>query len=400
MLWTKREKLILQILKKIPPSFSHGIDHLQNVAQYANALTKKYHGQRDLVVPAALLHDLGRNNPRLHGLESVHLSIRLAKPILKKTGYSPKEIELILQIISDHDQPGLSPKLLESRILKDADFLDGFGIRGILRAVYFTAEAGQPISKAIERLTIRMTARYQSLEFPESKNLAQEQYSLTQLLFSYLKFESDLGKKTYKGKFIVLEGISGTGKETQAKLLAEYLRARGQPCEIVYHPTPLMKEILRLWRAEKGDLFAETFFFIADRHNVVQKKLLPALKAGKIVISLRSYISTLVYQAKNPWQQKLIEYLYSVFDPRPDAIFYFDLKPETALARIEKRTKDTGEIKGKFEKLEALKEKLNKYQRALEKFENVITLDAKKSVDEVHKNIVHSLRNLWQKEEN
>jgi len=400
MLWTKREKLILQILKRKTLSPSHGIDHLENVAQHAAALAKRHKGNRDLVVAAALLHDLGRSKPDLHGQESTRYSVELAKPILKKTGYSQKEIGIIVQIILNHDQPALSPSFLEGRVLKDADFLDGFGIRGLLRSIYYTAEAGEPLSKALQRLTKKMTARYQGLEFPENRYLAQEQYNLTKLLFTHLRLGSNFEKKLYKGKLIVFEGISGTGKETQAKLLAKYLRDRGQSCETVFHPTLAMKEIFNLWRKNKGNAFAETFFFIGDRYDSVHKKLLPALKAGKVVVSLRSHISTMVYQAKNRWQQELIEYLYSIFEPLPDVIFYFDLEAEISLLRIEKRTKDIGEIKGKFEKLEVLKEKRKRYQQILKKFRNVVRLDAAKSVDEVHKNIVHSLQNLWQKEEN
>lgn len=397
MWWTKRENLILNVLKTKTLSPSHGFDHLENVASYAVNLAKKYHGNRDLVVAAALLHDLGRSKPHLHGKKSALYSARLARPILKKVGYSQKETRFILQAILDHDQPSLSSNLLEARILKDADFLDGFGMRGLLRAVYYTAEAGEPLAKVIERLTIKMAKRYRGLEFPETRQLAQEDYNLTKLLVAYLKIKTQFRNKIYQGRLIVFEGISGTGKETQAKRLSRYLRAQGRSNLIIHHPTPNLKEMLNLWRKEKRGLFPEAFFFIGDRFDSTQKKILPALKAGKIVISLRNRVSTLVYQVSNRWQEELIDYLYSIFEPVPDAIFYFYLKPETALARIEKRTKETGEKKGRFEKLVLLKKKQNRYKRILKDFKNVIQVDASKSVDEVHQHIVHSILKLWQK---
>ena len=48
-----------------------------------------------------------------------------------------------------------------------------------------------------------------------------------------------------KGKLITLEGISGTGKETQAKLLQKFLGGRGIKAEIVYHPSPDLKKIFK-----------------------------------------------------------------------------------------------------------------------------------------------------------
>lgn len=392
MKWTKREKSILQVIRKKLASQSHGLNHLINVSQYVLILSKKYNGNRDILVAAALLHDLGRNKPTLHDQKSIDYSIELAKPILEKTDYTQKEIKLILQIILEHDKPFFSSALLESRILKDADFLDGFGFRGLLRAIYYTAEASQPISKAFERINKKMTERFNGLELSESRNIANEQFYLTRLLLSD---HQRSGKKLYKGKLIVFEGISGTGKETQSKLLAEYLNKSGNKTEIVSHPTLELKQILSQWRKYKKDSFSEVFFFIADRYNVIQNKIMPALNQGKIVISLRNYISSLVYQAITQYQHDLIKYLYSTFEPIPDAIFYFDLKAEIALSRIEKRIKETGESKGKFEKIKLLKDKRKKYEHILNKYKNVFRLDASKSIDELHKHIVNSLLDLW-----
>ncbi|OGK16556.1 dTMP kinase [Candidatus Roizmanbacteria bacterium RIFCSPHIGHO2_01_FULL_39_12c] len=196
---------------------------------------------------------------------------------------------------------------------------------------------------------------------------------------------------------MVFEGISGTGKETQAKLLAEFLQKKGEKPEIVYHPTPEMKNILKLWRQNNNEIFSEVFFFLADRFAMVKNKILPALKSGKTVISLRNPISSLVYQAENQFHLDLINYLYSTFDPLPDIVFWFDIKPEVAYQRIESRTKKTGEEKGKFEKLNLLKANSQKYIKILKEFKNVIRIDAEKSIDEIHQNIVDSLVTVWQK---
>lgn len=395
MNWAKREKIIIRELKKNKLSPSHGFDHLENVANFALKLSGVYGGKRDLLFAAALLHDLGRIEPKLHGKNSAQKSAKLAKPILKKAGYRQGEIKLITQIILEHDKVELSSNLLESRILKDADFLDGFGTRGLLRAVYYTAEAGETFEEVLSRIKVKMRKKYEGLEFAESRQIAQEGYSLVRLCLSYLNREK-LEKELYKckGKLIVFEGISGAGKETQAKLLVKYLRGKGRQVEIIFHPTPRLKNTLKEWRKEKIDSVSESFLFIGDRFDIVKRKLLPALRQGKFIISLRNRLSTLVYQGETDWEVKLIEFLYAAFEPQPDILFYFDLEPKIVLLRINKRSRKTGEEKGKFEKLELLKKKRKRYQNLLGNFKNVVIIDASKPIDKIQQDIVKSISDL------
>ena len=103
-----------------------------------------------------------------------------------------------------------------------------------------------------------------------------------------------------RGKLIVFEGISGTGKETQAKLLRDYLSKQKITTQIVYHPTPEMKTILSTWRKlRKIDSIPQVYLLLADRADRVRKVILPALNRGDWVISLRSYLSALVYQGRS-----------------------------------------------------------------------------------------------------
>lgn len=395
MKWTKREQDLIRQLTKIKLSPTHSLDHATNVCQHGLALLRIHGGRRNIVIAAALLHDLGRSKPKLHGAFSVRESLRLAKPLLRKAGYTSGEIKLICQAIAEHDQPNFSSKLLESKILKDADFLDGFGARGILRAAYYTGEAGEPFKKVIKRLKVKMRQRFEGLEFEESKKMAEEQVLLVQLVMSYFQ-KTDWQEKLYQGKYIVFEGISGTGKETQAKLLKKYLEKKGKKVEIIYHPHPRLKERLKNWRKEKISLMTEAFLFTADRHDMAERKLLPALKKGKWVISLRSRITCMAYQGENEWEEDLIDYLFSTFEPKPDLIFYFDLKPKEALKRINKRTAQTGEEKGVFEKIRLLTEKRKRYKKVLVKFHEVFTIDASGTVEEIQEKIQKRVESLWQ----
>lgn len=189
------------------------------------------------------------------------------------------------------------------------------------------------------------------------------------------------------GKFIVLEGISGTGKETQAKLLKEYLADTGIPSQIVYHPTPELKEVLSTWRKSRSiDHITEMYLLLADRSDRVRQVIKPAISKGEWVISLRNWVSALVYQAKTAEERAWVTQEFSRFEPTPDYLFFFDLTPEEAMTRITKRHQETGEPLGKFETLEHLSQKRASYQEVLQSLPH-IRIDANQSIETIHQHI-------------
>ena len=102
--------------------------------------------------------------------------------------------------------------------------------------------------------------------------------------------------------FLVLEGVDGSGKSTQAKLLAEHLReVRGLEVLLVREPGGTeLGDRLRdlLLDPRSGELAPETelFLFMAARSHLVRTRILPALRAGQVVISDRFIWSSVVYQ--------------------------------------------------------------------------------------------------------
>ncbi len=194
------------------------------------------------------------------------------------------------------------------------------------------------------------------------------------------------------GKLIVFEGTSGTGKETQAKLLGEYLSARGIKNHIVYHPSPELKKILSLWRKTRNiDHLSEAYFLLADRANRVEQVIKPALERGEWVISLRNWMSALVYQAKTTADRRHLTKEFAGFEPETNLLFFFDLTPEAALARVMKRHKETGEVLGKFETPELLRQKADAYHSVLKRIPHV-TIDASQSIKKIHQDIISHIR--------
>ncbi|MFN5783946.1 MAG: dTMP kinase, partial [Novosphingobium sp.] len=104
-----------------------------------------------------------------------------------------------------------------------------------------------------------------------------------------------------RGKFIAFEGGEGAGKSTQARLLAEALRARGQACVITREPggTPGAEAIRTLLLGTEGEGWhprAEALLFAAARSDHVERLILPALERGEWVICDRFVDSSRAYQ--------------------------------------------------------------------------------------------------------
>ena len=139
--------------------------------------------------------------------------------------------------------------------------------------------------------------------------------------------------------FIVLEGIDGSGKTTQAKALLRLLRRRNIPALLTREPggTPLGEQ-LRRWLKGRPDLssLAELTLFIAARAQLVEKIINPALKSGVTVLSDRYTASTVAYQGHGRGLDlELIRKLNlaATGGLTPDLTILFDMPPEESLAR-------------------------------------------------------------------
>src|SRR5437868_6949826 len=104
-----------------------------------------------------------------------------------------------------------------------------------------------------------------------------------------------------RGKFIVFDGGEGCGKSTQAKLLREKLEGAGLPVLPVHDPgATRIGEMIRaiLLNPDNNDMAmrCEMLLYMASRAQMMSEKIVPALKAGQVVISDRFVSSTLAYQ--------------------------------------------------------------------------------------------------------
>ena len=140
--------------------------------------------------------------------------------------------------------------------------------------------------------------------------------------------------------FISFEGIDGSGKSTQARALADHLRARGRDVILTREPggSPGAEEIRALvltgdpdrWSAE-----TEILLFTASRRDHLEKTILPGLGQGKTVISDRFADSTRVYQGATRGDLRhMVDNLHALMiGVEPDLTFIVDMDPGIALRR-------------------------------------------------------------------
>lgn len=144
------------------------------------------------------------------------------------------------------------------------------------------------------------------------------------------------------GRFITLEGGEGTGKTTQARLLADALIARGLAVLRTREPggTPGAEAVRRLLLSGEVALvpLAETLLHIAARAEHAARVIRPALEAGTWVVCDRFADSTMAYQG---WGQGVdreqVAALAGMIDLVPDATIVLSVSPATATARLRAR---------------------------------------------------------------
>lgn len=196
------------------------------------------------------------------------------------------------------------------------------------------------------------------------------------------------------GMFITFEGADGCGKTTQQMLAADYLESKGYEVLITREPGAkgLGEDIRKILLDYKGPVSerCESLLFLADRAQHVDNMILPAIENGQIVLCDRYTDSTVAYQGYGRQQnleriKKLNDFATNLL--KPDLTFVFDIDVETSMQRVGKE-KDRMESESK----EFHNRVRNGYLKLAEEEPNRIkVLDAAKSIDEIHEEVVNIL---------
>ncbi|MEZ7957870.1 MAG: dTMP kinase [Rubritalea sp.] len=187
------------------------------------------------------------------------------------------------------------------------------------------------------------------------------------------------------GLFIVIEGIDGTGKSTQAKMLERALVEAGHTVTLDREPSdgPFGKILRdsattgRLSPQQELDLFHQ------DRKHHLDNIIFPALQRGETVILDRYYFSTMAYQGQRGFDPQEIRETNLRFAPNPDILFILDLAVDQARERIGVR----GDTTNEFEQRDALQYCRDTFLSVSnEKFAHVI--DSSQKIDQIHQQML------------
>ncbi|HEX6280014.1 MAG TPA: dTMP kinase [Pyrinomonadaceae bacterium] len=199
------------------------------------------------------------------------------------------------------------------------------------------------------------------------------------------------------GKFITFEGIDGSGKSTQLRMLAGYLRQRSIDILTTQEPggTPLGRRLREAFLETEETVapIAELLLFAADRAQHVELLIKPSLAQGRIVISDRYADATFAYQgAGRGFDEGMVNEVIALATGglKPDLTLFFDISVETAIRRMSEHQGD-GRVQNRMD-LEAA----DFYERVRASYLGIAErepqrfriLDAEGSVDEIHKEVI------------
>lgn len=200
-------------------------------------------------------------------------------------------------------------------------------------------------------------------------------------------------KNTYPGKFIVIEGLDGSGKSSQVDLVIDFLQKNGKEVIVTKEPTTESESGRKIKQALRKEIFVEPLelqkLYVQDRKEHLENKVIPALREGKFVVSSRYAFSTFAYGFAGGLDVDLLVKLNEQF-LLPDLTVIVDVNPESCVKRIESR----GESKEFFEELEKLTKANEIYKKTPEMFENVVLVDGERPMTDVFEDIKKEVAKL------
>jgi dTMP kinase len=136
------------------------------------------------------------------------------------------------------------------------------------------------------------------------------------------------------GKLIVVEGADGSGRSTQIAELVNWLETNGRPTvQVGLKRSTLVSAELE--KAQEGNVLSRTtlsLFYATDFADQLENVIVPALKAGFIVLSDRYIYTLMARDMVRGMDEKWLKNLYGIA-PVPDAVFYLSVEPEELVQR-------------------------------------------------------------------
>ncbi len=158
----------------------HGYEHTERVMKLCRVLGERLGADMSVLIPAAILHDIGRGKDG-----HAERGAEIAGILLKENGFSPDKIEKVVEAIRVHSfSEGLEAASLEAQILSDADKLDAMGAIGIYRAGQYSGEHDRSLEDYVRHFHDKLLTLKDLLYTDEARKLAENRHSFME---SYLE---------------------------------------------------------------------------------------------------------------------------------------------------------------------------------------------------------------------
>ena len=199
------------------------------------------------------------------------------------------------------------------------------------------------------------------------------------------------------GKLIVIEGADGSGRSTQIAELVHWLETSGRPTvQVGLKRSTLVSEELE--KAHNGNVLSRTtlsLFYATDFADQLENIILPALKAGFIVLADRYIYTLMARDMVRGMDEQWLKNLYGIA-PVPDAVFYLSVEPEELIQRNLAKTAtldywesgmDLGLARDVFDSFLKYQAAMGEAFRLLQKNYKFEFLDANRPVNAVNKEL-------------
>ena len=210
-------------------------------------------------------------------------------------------------------------------------------------------------------------------------------------------------KHDYEGLLVVIEGTDGSGKSTQLELLKRYMQDMSYGVMVSDWKTSRLIAKVIDEAKERNLLNASTYslLYAADFADRLENQIIPALKAGFIVLLDRYYYTALARDVVRGQDIEWVKNLYE-FAPEPDLVFYLDMPVDILLKRIIGTTgldfyesgRDIGFSTDFYKSFEIYQNRcLEEYNRMKSEY-GFISIDGTKSVEEIHDEMKHHVQEI------
>lgn len=198
----------------------------------------------------------------------------------------------------------------------------------------------------------------------------------------------------FDGLLIVVEGTDGAGKSTHVNMLAQYIKDKCYGCTVSEWKTSRLISGVINEAKERNMLNTTTFslLYAADYTDRLENEIIPALKAGFVVLMDRYIYTAYVRDSVRGHDINWVKNLYS-FAPKPDLVFYLDVPVEILIKRLIAKNgaldyfesgRDIGLSTDIYNSFEIYQKRcLDEYKKLIKEY-GFVKIDGTQDISEIH----------------